>query len=696
MELRQSLGRLSEKFSLGAIADATEALDAILQRIHQELEAICPERCKCLAHATFGGMILEQIICRECGATSEPAVRTNFLLYFQATELIEEGRKQQISLLPLSQSNNNNNNGTPQKAAFPRYAYPNMHRLSWNNNNNNNSGNNSNSSLSSSSSSSSNSVNNLKKSIQFGRLLKSCMMSLGDRSCPSLDDNPIKAKASSKSSKLDESKDDSGPRKTPQPLRPCGGKASVFFFSLESPLALALALSWNESRQSKEDLYLFYSLLSDRIFLDDLFSDDINTGNLHLPPVYRCVPDPSRSTKSSSSSQTNGQMCDIPSRGGPSYIFRGLVAYYGSHYVSFFQVQSSSNKKDGKSDLLEQSEEKLEELYYLFDDQRVRPIGQWNDVVALCLASLYQPVLLLYELEQSIGNENMANKTEKYDPVLVHEALLKAATNSCDASKSIIPLSSSTKKPNCDAKADCLNEVKECVEYSCGVATAKESSCACHSPYDKQSKEVEVPVNMNEYKNDSQPVPPSFPINGDGVKRPDFVRRWSRRAEHYVVCCPVLRHRNGLARTIGLQLGFLGDGTRNGRHYPVAAAFEIDTYTGRPLLNRDTMERIHIGDYLVQLNNVSLYDLCKEEIQGAMVSVCEDVDTVTLTFLSANPSLYFYCEHCGHASKVDADMDDLLSEETQNGQKVPSRPIPILCGFCESVHLAQDYMPKLD
>jgi hypothetical protein len=43
-------------------------------------------------------------------------------------------------------------------------------------------------------------------------------------------------------------------------------------------------------------------------------------------------------------------------------------------------------------------------LYFLFDDQTVRPIGNWTQVVELCILSMYQPVLLLYELANTTTN----------------------------------------------------------------------------------------------------------------------------------------------------------------------------------------------------------------------------------------------------------------------------------------------------
>ena len=46
---------------------------------------------------------------------------------------------------------------------------------------------------------------------------------------------------------------------------------------------------------------------------------------------------------------------------GPSYVFRGLVCYYGLHYVSIFQEHQQDEAKPVQ--------------FLLFDDHNVRLIG---------------------------------------------------------------------------------------------------------------------------------------------------------------------------------------------------------------------------------------------------------------------------------------------------------------------------------
>jgi hypothetical protein len=137
---------------------------------------------------------------------------------------------------------------------------------------------------------------------------------------------------------------------------PCKGKGKVHFFSLEPPLALALSVGWGAATEEARTLRDFYSLISYQISLSDLF----NTDSVSSGSVEGC---------------------------GPSYTFRGLVCYYGLHYVSIFQDLSVERGEESR--------------FLLFDDQKIRPLGDWEAVKLECIKSRYQPVLLLYELDKA-------------------------------------------------------------------------------------------------------------------------------------------------------------------------------------------------------------------------------------------------------------------------------------------------------
>lgn len=100
-ELRKQLTSMDpKKYSLGSLADATEALYSILSKIHwdscghsaEPASGIISENCecnpKCLAHTIFGGVFVEQYACSACGATSEPQIMNRLLHYVYTDEIV--------------------------------------------------------------------------------------------------------------------------------------------------------------------------------------------------------------------------------------------------------------------------------------------------------------------------------------------------------------------------------------------------------------------------------------------------------------------------------------------------------------------------------------------------------------------------------------------------------------------------------
>ena len=68
-------------------------------------------------------------------------------------------------------------------------------------------------------------------------------------------------------------------------------------------------------------------------------------------------------------------------RGETRHLFRGMICYYGLHYVAFFL-----NRTDGS--------------WLMFDDHVVRPLGRWEEVKERCLQGKWQPVMVFYECNQ--------------------------------------------------------------------------------------------------------------------------------------------------------------------------------------------------------------------------------------------------------------------------------------------------------
>jgi hypothetical protein len=421
-ELRLLLGSLNEKFGVGKIADANEALDTILQRIHNEFAFLCPLKCKCLAHQTFGVQMLEQYVCGLCGATSEPRISDHFLLYFQSMEfLIQAAQLNQLdstdqsalkSTQPLPHAERRIFAPMSQMLRFATWQFirkptaiqplpssmdntP-LHVIVQQNE----------------------LIQKLKNRL-FGLLLRQCMISLGQHSCPSTDDAESRGRYR------------------------CNGRAAPRFSCLDNPLSLALSFGWTNTRESSDNIHSFLSLVPTNVFLQDIFSaEDAYSNDGGLPPAYRSHGNDSAllaylTSREKSSAldyvELEKYVSSVPN--GPSYALRGMICYYGLHYVSIFLDNQDDN------------------VFLLFDDQRVRPIGNWADVIDLCVKALYQPVLLIYELEDReersmsnkasfIVNYSQILKETKAEPASIAEKEVEEEVNDSDNHTILSPTSS--------------------------------------------------------------------------------------------------------------------------------------------------------------------------------------------------------------------------------------------------------------
>jgi hypothetical protein len=214
-ELRESLSSLSNRFNLGKIADAAEAFEFILDRIHKESNQDCCSENRCLAHQVFGGIMMQQSICNLCRGSSEPTFRDDLLLTFQAAEIISESKKR--SSLLLRKGNNIICNSNKQNER----SVNNNSKMYDNNSNNIN---NEDAVKKINNNYEEEKEENLEKIIFFGNILNKCMQ-VEKKSCPSLEIIENNEKNSNKKNK-------------------CSGKANVFFYLLEAPLALVFSIGF--------------------------------------------------------------------------------------------------------------------------------------------------------------------------------------------------------------------------------------------------------------------------------------------------------------------------------------------------------------------------------------------------------------------------------------------------------------------
>lgn len=98
--LRRALAQTfynQQRFQLGFMDDAAECFENILLRIHfhvasGEAEDMCSAR-HCIPHQRFAMTLVEQSVCGECGATSEPLPFTQMVHYVSASALTAQARQ---------------------------------------------------------------------------------------------------------------------------------------------------------------------------------------------------------------------------------------------------------------------------------------------------------------------------------------------------------------------------------------------------------------------------------------------------------------------------------------------------------------------------------------------------------------------------------------------------------------------------
>lgn len=108
---------------------------------------------------------------------------------------------------------------------------------------------------------------------------------------------------------------------------------------------LTLGLIWDTATPSRFDIQMFSGMVQSHLDLRSMFQQTMDD---HLPRDHMMV-------------------------------LRGMVCFYGRHYVAF---QFSNRTKQ----------------WMMFDDTTVKTVGSIDGVWSKCIAGLYMPSLLLYEV----------------------------------------------------------------------------------------------------------------------------------------------------------------------------------------------------------------------------------------------------------------------------------------------------------
>ncbi|KAG7383342.1 Ubiquitin carboxyl-terminal hydrolase [Phytophthora pseudosyringae] len=303
---------LGDTFALGAMNDATETLETILDALHydtfnrmlllrrrgpdqaapiggahkieemseslrQDASAIICEP-QCVAHRLFQMNLMELKVCASCGHTAEPVMNTDFLYRVYAQELL----------------NNARDGGE-----------------------------------------------GVKKSVTLEEVLR------------------LEAQSQDVAGACDSCEK--------------GGQRALSRWILTLPMVFSISIIWSSSHVNKTDIKDWMVLLSTQCQTG--VEDKESQQALDLGRIFRL----DNSTEVSS-----------------LYSFRGLVCYYGRHYVGFFASRSLDD--DGVE----------RERWFLFDDTRVKLVGTWADVRLRIERGGYQPTLLFYE-RNGIEHENLEN-----------------------------------------------------------------------------------------------------------------------------------------------------------------------------------------------------------------------------------------------------------------------------------------------
>jgi hypothetical protein len=120
------------------------------------------------------------------------------------------------------------------------------------------------------------------------------------------------------------------------------------------PHTFMVSLVWPSTLPSREALWLVVSSIQSHMQMESIFASRHKESNA-----------PSRQAE------------ERPQQ----YLLRGLICYYGMHYIAFFYCWA--RKK-----------------WVLFDDTRVREEKDWSSVVSIIVSGQYVPTLLFYERDQ--------------------------------------------------------------------------------------------------------------------------------------------------------------------------------------------------------------------------------------------------------------------------------------------------------
>lgn len=154
---------------------------------------------------------------------------------------------------------------------------------------------------------------------------------------------------------------------------------------LSSPNVYTLSFQWLENVDAGGDPH--------GAFQNDAKKQDISRIMELIPPKLNLgdfyqIKQQNQPTKQTAKGQINSSSKQTP-QGKQNddmkfrYIFRGMVVFYGRHYMAYFYSERF-------------------DAWYQYDDSKITRVGNWTDVKNKCIKGLTQPILMFYEKQEVI------------------------------------------------------------------------------------------------------------------------------------------------------------------------------------------------------------------------------------------------------------------------------------------------------
>lgn len=159
----------------------------------------------------------------------------------------------------------------------------------------------------------------------------------------------------------------------------------------QRPLIFIVSLVWPSGTPTRDALWLILQMIRPNMSMEHIFRTDKTCSPSH------------RGTASASSNGSSSSQSEPSANADGEYVVRGLVCYYGMHYIALFWRANSAK-------------------WVLFDDAHVREEQDWSAVTKLIMAGSYVPTLVFYErreearLPQSSSQELTRQIEELEDP----------------------------------------------------------------------------------------------------------------------------------------------------------------------------------------------------------------------------------------------------------------------------------------